>query len=419
MMKRMSLLFIARKAKMTRNKLVPLYVRVTLGDEGSFEISVKRSVDPLLWNAVAQKLDGKTEDIKSFNAYLKAIETQINYTFDLMLREKLEITPASLKRRLTEKDEEPKHKKNAKTLVPIFEEHNQKIEALVGTDYSKETCERYKTSLRHTISFMQFKYGIDDIDIENIDLEFINAYDFYLRTEKKCANNSAVKYIKNFGKIIRICLAHGWIARDPFANYKMKVKEVRREFLTEEEIERIKVKEFTSERLKQVRDIFLFSCYTGLAYADVQKLRRTEVVKHFDGEEWILTTRQKTKSETRVPLLVPAREILDAYAAHPQCKIKGLLLPVPSNQKMNEYLKEIAERCDINKPLTFHIARHTFATTVTLSNGVPIESVSKMLGHKNLRTTQHYAKILDTKVSNDMAALRRVMEFKNISQKNQ
>ena len=181
----------------------------------------------------------------------------------------------------------------------------------------------------------------------------------------------------------------------------MAKREVERTALTEYELEKISSKKFSIERLDIVKDIFLFSCYTGLAYADVQKLKRSEITVGIDGEKWIFIKRQKTDSLSRIPLLPAALQILNRYTEHPQCKYKDQVLPVLSNQKMNSYLKEIADACGISKNLTYHIARHTFATTVTLSNGVPIETVSKMLGHRNIKTTQHYAKILDKKISED------------------
>lgn len=200
--------------------------------------------------------------------------------------------------------------------------------------------------------------------------------------------------------------------KNPFVNYKAKVKEVERAYLVQEEIQAIVDKEFATERLNQVKDIFLYSCFTGLAYIDVKQLTRSNIGLGIDGGKWIFTNRQKTDTRSNISLLPIAEEILDKYKQHPQCLNEGKLLPVLSNQKMNSYLKEIADLCEINKELTFHIARHTFATTVTLTNGVPIESVSKMLGHKNLRTTQHYAKILDKKVSDDMKVLRTKILFK-------
>lgn len=200
---------------------------------------------------------------------------------------------------------------------------------------------------------------------------------------------------------------------DPFINYKSKLVEVERPFLSQEEIEVMFSKEFKTERLNQVKDIFLFSCFTGLAYSDVKKLSYKNVGLGIDGERWIFINRTKTDTRSNIPLLPIASAILDKYNENPQVVNQEKLLPVLSNQKMNAYLKEIADVCEINKELTFHIARHTFATTVTLSNGVPIESVSKMLGHKNLKTTQHYAKILDLKVSNDMQILKEKFGNKN------
>ena len=201
-------------------------------------------------------------------------------------------------------------------------------------------------------------------------------------------------------------MANGWLNKDPFANYKAKVKEVIRKFLSEAEIEQMINKEFVSERLELVPDIFVFSCFTGLAYIDVKQLTLDNISLGIDGDKWIFKNRQKTDTASKIPLLPMAKDIIDKYAEHPVCKNEKRLLPILSNQKMNAYLKEIAGVCEIEKELTFHIARHTFATTVTLTNGVPIESVSKMLGHKNIRTTQHYAKVFDKKVSKNMKIFR-------------
>ena len=291
-------------------------------------------------------------------------------------------------------------------LVPIFEEHNKKMEALIGDEYAPGTLERYRTSLRHTIEFMKLKYKISDIDIKKIDHTFIVDFDFFLRTTRKCNNNSTIKYLRNFGKIIHICIANGWMTKNPFVNFKCKVKEVERAFLDDAEIEAVANKDFKIERLNLVRDIFIFSCYTGLAYIDVKQLTKANIVIGIDGERWICTHRQKTDTPSNIPLLPMVEKIISKYVDNPQCLNKGQLLPILSNQRMNSYQKEIGDVCGINKKLTFHIARHTFETTVTLNNGVHIESVSKMLGHKNLKTLQHYAKIVDKTVGLDMNALK-------------
>ena len=292
-------------------------------------------------------------------------------------------------------------------LIPIFQDYNDKVEALIGQDFAPGILERHKTSLKHTQEFLHWKYKISDIDITKIDHAFIMDYDFWLRSVRKCANNTAVKYIKNFKKIMRLCMANGWLSKDPFLDYKAKIKKVERPYLTKEEIQAVYDKEFASDRLNQVRDIFLFSCYTGLAYVDVVKLSKSHVNIGMDGDKWIFTNRQKTGTVTRVPLLPLAQEIILKYEDHPECVNLNVLFPVLSNQKTNSYLKEIAALCGLDFEISFHTARHTFATTVTLNNGVPIETFSKMLGHTNVRMTQHYAKIQDRKIGDDMNLLKK------------
>jgi site-specific recombinase XerD len=206
--------------------------------------------------------------------------------------------------------------------------------------------------------------------------------------------------------IVLFCVNNDWLLKDPFARFKMSKEEVIPEFLTKEEIQTISEKDIKMERLKQVRDVFLFCCHTGLSYVDIKKLNSSEVSLGFDNELWIFIRRGKTNIPSRIPLLPLSQKILAEYKNHPQCVNSKKLLPVLSNQKYNSYLKEIADICGIYKNLTTHTARHTFATTVTLSNGVPIESVSKMLGHKKMQTTQHYARVLDIKVSEDMLRLK-------------
>ena len=253
---------------------------------------------------------------------------------------------------------------------------------------------------------MKWKYKIADVDIDKLNYEFISEYEFWLKSVRKCGHNTTMKYLANFKKIVLRCLKNGWLQKDPFLGFNMAKREVERTALTEYELEKLSNIKFSIERLEIVKNIFLFSCYSGLAYADVLKLKRSEIAAGIDGEKWIFTKRQKTDVSSRIPLLPAALEIINRFEGHPQCKEKDRVLPVLSNQKMNSYLKEIADACGISKNLTYHIARHTFATTVTLSNGVPIETVSKMLGHRNIKTTQHYAKILDKKISEDMKIIR-------------
>lgn len=404
---KVSILFYAKKAKAAVNGLIPIYTRITINGK-RIELSTNRFVEMSKWSTEAGKMKGTSEEARSINNHLDLLKSQIRDAEMELIHRKIAITTETIKSKLLGVDE------RARMLVPIFQDHNNKIKELVGKEYAPGTLERYNTSLKHTIEFMHWKYNVSDIDITKIDHAFITDYEFWLRSVRNCANNTAVKYIKNFNKIIKICLANHWIEKNPFANYKSKVKEVERVYLTEEEIQSIMEKEFNTERLSLVRDIFLFSCFTGLAYTDVKNLTKSHISFGIDGEKWIFTHRQKTESASKIPILPVSQMIIDKYENHPQCNNEEKLLPILSNQKMNAYLKELADICNINKELTFHIARHTFATTVTLTNGVPIESVSKMLGHKNLRTTQHYAKVLDKKVSEDMRILRDKFVFQKI-----
>ena len=404
---KVSILFYAKKAKAAANGLVPIYTRITINGK-RIELSTNRFVEISKWSTEAGKIKGSSEEARSINNHLDLLKSQIRDAEMELIHKKIALTTETIKSKLLGVDE------RARMLVPIFQDHNNKIKELVGKEYAPGTLERYTTSLKHTIEFMQWKYNISDIDITKIDHAFITDYEFWLRSVRNCANNTAVKYLKNFNKIIKLCLANDWLEKNPFANYKSKVKEVERVYLTEAEIQSIIEKDFKTERLSLVRDIFLFSCFTGLAYIDVKNLTKAHVSYGIDGEKWIFTHRQKTESASKIPILPVTQMIIDKYENHPQCINEDKLLPILSNQKMNAYLKEIAGVCEIEKELTFHIARHTFATTVTLTNGVPIESVSKMLGHKNLRTTQHYAKVLDRKVSDDMKILKEKLAL-NIS----
>jgi len=394
-----SLLFRLKKPDNYKSGPVSIFLRITV-DGKRAECAVGRKCEPTRWNSSAGRANGNKEEVRILNLWLASIESKI-YEILRDLNEANEFISAEVvKNKFLGKET------TGRMLLVIFAEHNRKIEALVGDEYAPGTLQRYETTLKHTKDFLEEKYKVSDIDITKVDHHFITEFEFYLRSVRKCANNSAVKYVKNFKKIIRICIANGWLDKDPFINYKAKVKRVDRVFLTEEELVTISEKVFDIERLNHVKDVFLFSCYTGLAYADVQKLKKSEIVKGHDGETWINTKRKKTDTATRVPLLPSALSLLNKYKEHPMCENTGKVFPVCSNQKMNAYLKEIATVCGIDKTLTYHIARHTFATTVTLSNGVPIESVSKMLGHTSIKTTQHYAKILDMKVGADMEKLR-------------
>ncbi len=400
---RFSLLFYFKKPKNCTHQELPIYMRITVGCART-EISTQRKWDPSRWNIAAGRATGTKEDARTLNAYLDTLQARVYEAQRQLIADQQPITVKNLRLRFEGK------RAASKMFIEVFRNHNEKIKQLVNTEFSPGTIERYETALSHTVSFLRWKFKKDDIDIQELNYEFVSELEFWLKSIRKCSHNTSIKYISNIKKIVNLCLKNGWLQRDPFLGYKMSKREVVREVLSQDEINRIAAKAFPTNRLGIIRDIFLFSCYTGLAYADVKKLRRHEIVTGVDGEKWISTQRKKTETSSKIPLLKPALAILQKYEHEPLCVSKGVLLPMPSNQKMNAYLKEIADLCGITKKMTFHTARHTFATTITLTNGVPIETVGKMLGHRNLKTTQHYAKILDKKVSDDMMMLRNKLE---------
>jgi len=395
-----SLCFFLKRPKNYVNGAMPVYMRITV-DGLAKEFNCGKHCEPKRWNVKANRMDGNKEDARILNSFLNAIEKKVDHAQTDLFKEGKAITAESLKNKYLGIEEEPH------TLITAFKDHNEKVEALLGNGFKKGTLTKYNTTLKHTRSFLIEKFKLIDMDVTKVDNLFITEFDFYLRSKCGCANNAAVKHIKNFGKVIRICLANRWITHNPFLNHKNKVDKVIRVILTPTELQSLYKKEFAIERLRVVRDTFLFCCYTGLSFIDVLELTNSEIRKGVDGYSWILKHRHKTNVATHIPLLPVAEEIIERYANHPQCQNTNRILPVFSNQKMNAYLQEIADLCGIEKHLTFHIARHTFATTVTLSNGIPIESVSKMLGHTDIRTTQIYAKILDTKVGADMAMIKK------------
>lgn len=405
---KMSILFYVKSSKASKNGLLPIYQRITINGT-RIELSTSKFVEKSKWNSAAGKIKGNSEEARLINSYLDILQSKAYETEKWMVNNNQEINAQTFKNKFLGIEE------RQRKLLVIFEDHNKKMKELVGKEFSINTYKKYETALSHTREFLKYQYNLNDISIKQVDIAFINDFDFYLRNTKNCNNNSTIKYIRNFGKIVKQCYVNGWIEKDPFLNYKGKVKEIERTYLSEDEIESLLNKEFKIKRLELVRDMFLFSCFTGLAYIDVYNLKKSNIVMGIDGEKWISTYRQKTESASKIPILPVTQMIIDKYENHPICISGNRLIPILSNQKMNAYLKELADICEIEKDLTFHIARHTFATTVTLTNGVPIESVSKMLGHKNLRTTQHYAKILDRKVSEDMKILKDKLMFREIS----
>ncbi|MFO8147440.1 MAG: site-specific integrase [Gillisia sp.] len=395
-----SILFYPKQRASDTEGSAIIYSRITYRGKRA-EFSTSRRINLHLWNNKSGKAKGTSEEARSVNRFLDHIRASLYEIHDRLLRESRRISSGIIKDIYLGKEEKQY------MLLEIFQDHNDEMEKLIGKGYTKGTLQRYNACKMHIENYLVFRWKVKDLPVEDVDHQFITGFDHYLKSEKDCAHNTAQKYIVNFKKIIRIAYANQWIEKDPFFHWKGNWKSSEREFLTDTELYNMVEQEFDIPRLDLVRDTFVFCCYTGLAFADIKKLSADDIVINISGKKWIKTKRQKTKSLSSIPILGIPEAILEKYADHPYVKAGKGVIPVLTNQKSNSYLKEIADVCGIKKNLTTHLARHTFATTVTLSKGVPIESVGKMLGHKSLKTTQIYAKVLDEKVEKDMEMLER------------
>lgn len=393
-----SVLYYIKRTKKLKDGTCPIYARITVNLE-RVEFSLKKSVNEGNWDSKREKVKGFSKEAKKINSYFDTIKRKL-YEIKIDLEEQdIPVTASKLKDVFLGVNEDEEEEE--KTILGVFQEHNERCERLIGKDCAKATHQRYVTCYLHLERFMGFMYGQNDMPLKKITPKFINDFEFYLKTERNCNHNTTTKYLKNFKKIIRIALANGWLKKDPFINIKFRLKETNIDFLTTRELNILMKKEFKIERVQQVRDVYLFCCFTGLAFADVKSLSYDEIQK-INGKLWIKKRRQKTKSLCSVPLMEPALQIINKYKNNPYCIKNNRVLPVYSNQKMNAYLKEIADLCGIKKKLSTHTARHTFATTVTLSNHVSIEVVSKMLGHSSINMTKRYARVVDDLVMRDM-----------------
>ena len=390
-----SLLFYIRRDKLNKRGEAPVFMRLTINGERA-DASIKRFIEPHAWNSAKGKANEKSRGGKDLNLYLDAISANIlRIQRDLEL-DKKEVSAQIILNRYLGKEQSDRH-----TLMEVFRAHNEKCRALSGISLAPGTVIRYETSLRLTEAFLRTTYKKEDCYLDEITHQFVEDYDFYLRTVRRCCHNTTTKYLLNFKKIIRIALAKGWMKKDPFAQVHFHFEPVEREFLEKQELKVLLNKEITITRLAQVRDIFCFCCLTGLAFMDVQQLKPEHLVADIHGKIWIRKARQKTKNMCNIPLLDEAQKIINRYRDHPYCQTHGVLLPVCSNQKMNSYLKELADICGIRKNLSTHCARHTFAT-LTLASGATIDNVAKMLGHANVNMTRRYAKVLDSSIMRDM-----------------
>lgn len=394
-----SLLSILRTNKQN-NEGCPVYLRITTDGQRS-EISTKVYVQPDKWHAGKGRVKGSSDRCRYLNNSIEIFEHRAREIYNLLIQQGKIVSSESIKNSLLGL--------NVKRymLIENFEIMLTDIKRQEGLNYAQGTLKNWTVTLGHLKEFLRKQYFKSDIALKELDLKFTLDFQTYAIKNWGCRSNAVIKHIQRIRKVVNNAIANNWIDKDPFYNYKCKQEKTNRTFLTQEELDRIETKVMPIERLEKVRDIFIFSCYTGLAYTDIEKLTLANLVIGIDKEKWIYTFRTKTGIKSNIPLLPAALNVIQKYKHDPQSINKERLLPVITNIKTNAYLKEIADMCGIKKNLTFHMARHTFATTLTLSNGVPIETVSKMLGHSKITTTQIYAKVLETKVSEDMMSLRR------------
>lgn len=322
--KSLSILFFLKKAKGHIKGNIPIYMRITVNRERK-ELVTKIECEPDRWNNQAQRAKGTNETSRTINALLDTLERKVHEIRLQLIEANKAITADTIKNILTGQEEKPK------MLLEVFQQHNKQLAALEGRDFAPATVKRYDTALEHVRNFIKWKYKQADIEIKSLSYEFVASFEFYLKSERKCNHNSTIKYISNTRKIVNYCLKSGWLSKDPFFGFKMNKKEVVREYLSKEEIQALAGKQFAIDRLSQVRDIFLFSCYTGLAFVDVFQLTPERISKGIDGNQWIFTSRQKTDTPTRVPLLPPALEILGKYKDNPKCVNDGKVLPMLSS----------------------------------------------------------------------------------------
>jgi len=349
--KTFNVLFFIKKNKLLKNGEAPICCRITVEGRMS-DIQLKRSIPAEQWNQAKEHVKGKGRMVDELNAYITSIRIRLFQIHRELEESEKKITAQRIRDIYYGNDD------SKKTLLQLFEEHNNQCRQLIGKDFVAKTVQRYETTAKYLKEFMQKRYNFSDIYLQEVTPSFIQDFEVFLKIEKGCAQNAATTRLKNIKKMFRIALENDWIKKSPFVSVKLKREVTHPEFLTMDEIQRIASKKITVKRVEQVRDVFLFCCMSGLAFSDVQQLSPEHLMKDNEGKIWIRKTRQKTNNMCNIPLLQIPIQLIHKYQDHPDCIKNGKLFPVPSNQRMNAYLKEIADLCGINKKLSTHVARH-------------------------------------------------------------
>ena len=395
---RITVCFQLKKSKSRPDGKCPLYLRCTMKGQ-RFEISTGFFLDSEMWVESTQQIKGKSEEAKIIKNRLDKVTSKIQDIYNQLESIGQPFDIFTIRSRFLGQS-------NGQGLMEIFDLVVKNVEATLGKDYSYGTLKHYRTTKKRVEEFIKTKEGRKDLPLSSINYNFLKSFDVYLKKTYHMSTNTALEYHKQMKKVLNVAIAMNHLTKNPYDSFKFVKAESNRDFLTLQEVKELQNKRITILRMDLIRDVFVFACYTGLSYSDMEKLNPNHIQKGNDGSNWIIIDRTKTESRCRIPILPVAQEILIKYENHPLANSSNRLLPIHSNQKMNCYLKELADICGIRKNLTMHVARHTFATSITLSNGVPIETVSKMLGHTSLKTTQIYARIVDSKISEDMNQLK-------------
>jgi len=401
--------FVLRMNKATKG-IAPIYARITVNSKRC-EVSIKRKISLDSWNFGKGMAKPSTNENKQLNSYLEQIRKMMVESYQDLVLSKQVITTEAIKNNFLGLDI------SDMTLCKLIDYHNTNGKETLRWG----TLKNYFTTQKYIILFLKEKYKTSDIYLKSLNYKFLVDFEYFLRKhspidhQRPMENNTVMKHIERLRKMIKMAVSYEWLEKDPFIAFKQKFHRFERGFLSEEELKIIEEKEFSIARLQHVKDLFIFSCYTGLSYIDLIQLSPENIQIGIDKKYWLFTSREKTDNPVRIPILPVAMEIINKYKTDPKALVYNRLFPPISNQRLNSYLKEIADLCLISKNFTFHLARHTFATTVTLTNGVPIESVSKMLGHSKISTTQIYAKVVEKKLSEDMEKLKERLNEKRVS----
>lgn len=386
-----NVIFFIKTLKINKKGEAPIYGRITVNGERA-EFSTARHISPEKWDKGQVK--GKTTPLKAIQSHLDTLKQRIFTVHTELVNEGSPISAKILKAKIQLTP------KKGKSLIEAFEYRQKQLKELGKLN----TRKKYITIQTHIKAFLKHQYSISDIPLRELKYQFITEFVHYLKTVGKLSHNTSRRYMKQLKAIVQIAEDNDWIEKHPFTRFTMKEQEIDRVFLTEAELKQIEDKEIEIERLNEIKDVFLFSCYTGLAYVDLEKLTLEEIISLKDGRQMIVTRRTKTEAKAKILLTKKALAILEKYKTHPSCERTGKLLPVKSNQKYNAFLKEIQTLCGIKKLLTSHVARRTNAT-ILLNNGVRLETVQKVLGHKKIEQTQEYAKLLNETIADELSKM--------------